>query len=89
LLGLPIIDASWGGVVIENLLGVAPPGTKAGFYRKAVGAEIDLGLALGTKHGVWVIEIKQSASTGLQKGNHRALSDIAPSCSFYVHGGSD
>ena len=89
LFGHPVIGASWEGFVIENLLAVCPPGTKAGFYRTAAGAEIDLVLELGARHGVWAIEIKRSASPGLQKGNHHALADIAPRRSFYVHGGSE
>jgi len=89
LFGHPVIGASWEGFVIENLLAVAPPGTKAGFYRTAAGAEIDLVLELGARHGVWAIEIKRSSSPGLQKGNHHALADIAPRRSFYVYGGSD
>jgi uncharacterized protein len=89
LFGHPVIGASWEGFVIENLLAVAPSGTKASFYRTAAGAEMDLVLELGGRHGVWAIEIKRSPSTGLQKGNHHALADIAPARSFYVHGGSD
>jgi predicted AAA+ superfamily ATPase len=89
LYGHPVIGASWEGFVIETLLAVAPAGTKASFYRTAAGAEIDLVLELGARHGVWAIEIKRSASSGLQKGNHHALEDIAPERSFYVHGGSD
>lgn len=89
LLGHPVTGASWEGFVIENLLAVCPPGTKAGFYRTAAGAEIDLVLELGAKHGVWAVEIKRSPSSGLQKGNHHALADIAPNRSFYVHGGTD
>jgi predicted AAA+ superfamily ATPase len=89
LFGHPVIGASWEGFVIENLLAVAPPGTKASFYRTAAGAEIDLVLELGGHHGVWAIEIKRSASAGLQKGNHHALADIAPQRSLYVHGGHD
>jgi predicted AAA+ superfamily ATPase len=89
LLGHPIIGASWEGFVIENLLAAAPVGTKAGFYRTAAGAEIDLVLELGAKHGVWAVEIKRSPAPGLQKGNHQALADIAPRRSFYLHGGSD
>jgi predicted AAA+ superfamily ATPase len=87
--GHPVIGPSWEGFVIENLIAVAPPGTKASFYRTAAGAEIDLVLELGARHGVWAVEIKRSASPGLQKGNHHALADIAPNRSFYVHGGSD
>jgi len=89
LFGHPVIGASWEGFVIENLLAACPPGTKASFYRTAAGAEIDLVLELGVKQGVWAIEIKRSPTSGLQKGNHHALVDIAPSRSFYVHGGSD
>ena len=89
LFGHPVIGASWEGFVIENLLAVAPPGTKAGFYRTAAGAEIDLVLELGARHGVWAVEIKRSPSPGLQKGNYHALDDIAPRRSFYVHGGTD
>ena len=89
LLGHPVIGASWEGFVIENLLAAAPSGTKASFYRTAAGAEMNLVLELGAKHGVWAIEIKRSAGPGLQKGNHHALADIAPRRSFYVHGGSD
>ena len=75
--------------MIENLIAAAPAGTKAGFYRTAAGAEMDLVLELGAKHGVWAVEIKRSAAPGLQKGNHHALADIAPRRSFYVHGGTD
>ena len=89
LFGHPVIGASWEGFVIENLLAACPPGTKAGFYRTAAGAEIDLVLELGARHGVWAIEIKRSASPGLQKGNHHALADIAPRRSFCVHGGTE
>jgi predicted AAA+ superfamily ATPase len=89
LLGHPVIGASWEGFVIDNLIAAAPAGTKAGFYRTAAGAEIDLVLELGAKHGVWAVEIKRSAAPGLQKGNHHALADIAPRRSFYVHGGTD
>ncbi len=89
LLGHPVIGASWEGFVIENLLAAAPVGTQASFYRTAAGAEIDLVLELGAKHGVWAIEIKRKVGSGLQKGNHHALADISPSRSFYVHGGSD
>lgn len=89
LLGHPVIGASWEGFVIENLLAVCPAGTKASFYRTAAGAEIDLVLELGARHGVWAIEIQRSPSAGFRKGNHHALADIAPSRSFYVHGGAD
>lgn len=87
LLGHPVIGASWEGFVIENLLSAAPAHTKASFYRTAAGAEIDLILELGGKHGTWAIEIKHSTSAGLEKGNRIALEDIKPDKAFLVHGG--
>jgi hypothetical protein len=75
--------------VIENLLAACPPGTTAGFYRTTAGAEIDLVLELGARHGVWAVEIKRSPTPSLQKGNHHALTDISPKRSFCVHGGTD
>ena len=87
LFGHPVLGARWEGFVIENLLAGCPPGTKASFYRTAAGAEMDL--VLGARQGVWVIEIKRSASPGLQKGNHHALADIAPQRSFDAHGSTE
>ena len=42
LAGHPVVGPSWDGMVIENLLGVAPQRTAASFYRTSAGAEIDL-----------------------------------------------
>lgn len=53
LLGHPVVGASWEGFVIENLLAVAPRRVRASFYRTARGAEIDLLLELGARHGTW------------------------------------
>ncbi len=89
LLGHPVVGASWEGMVIENLIAAAPTGAQAYFYRTAAGAEIDLVLDLGGRHGVWVVEIKRSPAQGLQKGNHHAITDIAPKRSFLAHGGTD
>lgn len=89
LLGHPVVGASWEGVVIENLIAAAPAGAQAYFYRTAAGAEIDLVLDLGGRHGVWAFEIKRNPAQGLRKGNHHALADIAPKRSFLIHGGSD
>lgn len=89
LLGHPVVGASWEGVVIENLIAAAPAGAQAYFYRTAAGAEIDLVLDLGGRHGVWAFEIKRNPAQGLRKGNHHALADIAPKRSFLIHGGGD
>ncbi len=89
LLGHPVVGASWEGMVIENLIAAAPAGAQAYFYRTAAGAEIDLVLDLGGRHGVWAFEIRRNPAQGLRKGNHHALADIAPKRSFLIHGGSD
>lgn len=88
LSGHPVFGASWEGFVIENLLSVAPPQTKASFYRTSAGAEIDLVLELpGSK--LWAIEIKSGLSPKLTKGFYHALEDINPDRSFVVYAGSD
>ena len=89
LLGHPVVGASWEGLVIENLISAAPRGTQAYFYRTSAGAEIDLVLDIGGRHGVWAIEVKRNPTQGFQKGNHHAIADIAPKRSFLVHGGLD
>ncbi len=89
LLGHPVVGASWEGMAIENLIAAAPSRAQAYFYRTAAGAEIDLVLDLGGRNGVWAVEIKRNPAQGLQKGNHHAITDIAPKRSFLVHGGSD
>jgi len=88
LSGHPVFGASWEGFVIENLLSVAPPRTKASFYRTSAGAEIDLILELpGGK--TWTIEIKSGLTSKLVKGFHNALEDIQPDRSFVVYSGED
>ena len=88
LSGHPVFGASWEGFVIENLLSVAPPQTKASFYRTSAGAEIDLILELpGSK--IWTVEIKSGLTPKLVKGFHNALEDIQPDRSFVVYSGKD
>lgn len=89
LAGHPVVGASWEGFVIENLLSVAPAGTKASFYRTSAGAEIDLVLELPGSRGPWAIEIKRSLSVALGKGFRNALEDLKPERSFVVTAGSD
>ena len=89
LLGHPVVGASWEGAVIENLLAVAPRRTQASFYRTARGAEIDLILEMGAKHGTWAVEIKRGTAARLGKGFRIALEDIRPDRAFVVHGGKD
>ncbi|MEO1456222.1 MAG: ATP-binding protein [Pseudomonadota bacterium] len=89
LLGHPVVGASWEGFVIENLLNAAPPRTQAFFYRTAAGAEIDLVLDMGAKHGLWAIEIKRGAAAKIEKGFRHAREDIEPKQSFIIHSGED
>ena len=88
LSGHPVFGASWEGFVIENLLSVTPPQTKASFYRTSAGAEVDLVLELpGGKR--WAIEIKSGLTPKPQKGFHHALEDIEPNKSFVLYSGED
>jgi predicted AAA+ superfamily ATPase len=89
LAGHPVVGASWEGFVIESLLAAAPERTKAGFYRTAAGAEIDLVLELGGRHGLWAIEIKRSLTAKPERGFYHAWEDITPSRSFIVYAGDE
>lgn len=89
LLGHPVVGTSWQGMVIENLLAVAPGRTRASFYRTVTGAEIDLVLEMGAKHGTWAIEIKRNSAAKTGKGFTIALDDIKPSRAFVLYSGHE
>lgn len=89
LAGHPVVGASWEGFVIECLLAAAPERAKAGFYRTVAGAEIDLVLELGGRHGLWAIEIKRSLTAKPERGFYHAFEDIKPSRSFIVYAGAE
>lgn len=89
LAGHPVAGASWEGFVVENLVGAAPEGTRAGFYRTRAGAEIDLVLELPGEGGRWAIEIKRSTAPRPSRGFHNAREDLKPSRTFIVGGGAD
>jgi predicted AAA+ superfamily ATPase len=88
LLSHPIVGDSWEGYVIETLLGVAPPGTEASFYRTLAGAEMDLVLALPGGR-VWTIEVKRGVAPKLERGFHHAIADLTPDKSFVVYNGQE
>ncbi len=68
---------SWESFVSEALIGLAPRGTEASFYRTSAGAEIDLLLALpGGK--LWAMEIKRSSAPKVERGFHIACDDLKP-----------
>lgn len=89
LLGHPVAGPSWEGFVIENLIAAAPSRAQASFYRTVVGAEIDLLLDLGGRHGTWAVEVKRGLAAKAEKGFHIALEDLRPTRAFIVYSGTD
>lgn len=88
LLAHPVAGGSWEGFVIETLIGAAPDGTTASFYRTTAGAEIDLVLEL-PGGALWAIEVKRGVAPKLEKGFHLACADIKPQRALVVYSGSD
>jgi len=89
LLGHPVAGPSWEGFVIENLIAAAPSRAQASFYRTVRGAEIDLLLDLGGRHGTWAVEIKRGLAAKTEKGFHIALEDLNPTRAFVVYAGTE
>ena len=89
VLSHPITGGSWEGFVIESLINSAPERTEVSYYRTSAGAEIDLILDLGRKHGIWAIEIKRSTAPKVSKGFHLSIKDIKPNRAFIVYGGNE
>ena len=89
VLSRPITGGSWEGFVIESLINSAPERTEVSYYRTSAGAEIDLILDLGRKHGIWAIEIKRSTAPKVSKGFHLSIKDIKPNRAFIVYGGNE
>lgn len=87
LAGHPVAGPSWEGMVIENLLQVAPERTMATFYRTAAGAEIDLILEV-PGHGLWAIEIKRGLTGRPEKGFYSGCQDLKPDRRFVVNAGN-
>ncbi len=88
ILGHPVTGASWEGFVIETLIGAAPAGTEASFYRTSAGAEVDLLLALPNRR-CWAIEVKRSLSPKVEKGFHLACEDLRPERRLIVYPGAE
>ncbi len=84
----PVLGPSWESFVIENLLAVAPQGTRSYFYRTYAGAEIDLILE-HRKLGRWAIEIKYGPADSLGRGFYEARKDLKPDRAFVVHSGPE
>ena len=88
LLGHPVAGASWEGFVVENLIGVAPRGTDAFFYRTRAGAEIDLLLHLPNSES-WAVQVKRSTTPRVPRGFRIATDDVEATRRFIVHPGTD
>ena len=88
LLGHPVAGATWEGFAMENLIGAAPRGTDAFFYRTRSGAEIDLLLLLPGDEP-WAVEIKRTAMPKVPKGFRIAAADVGASRSFIVYPGRE
>ena len=87
LLAHPVAGGSWEGLVIESLIGAAPRGTEAYFFRTAAGAEIDLLLKRPGERKPWAIEIKRGLAPKLERGFHLACDTIKPLRRRVVYGG--
>ncbi len=88
VLGHPVTGGSWEGFVIENLLAVAPAGSRATFFRTSAGAEIDLVLELPPKER-WAIEIKRSTAPTLAPGFYNGCADVQATRQIVVHAGAE
>ena len=80
---------SWEGFVIESLIGAAPHGTAAYFFRTAAGAEIDLLLKRPGERKPWAIEIKRGLTPKLERGFFLACDTVHPQHRRVVYGGSE
>jgi predicted AAA+ superfamily ATPase len=88
LLGHPVIGASWEGLVVENLIGLAGADVEPSFYRTSGGAEVDLVLTWPDGRE-WAIKVKRTLAPKLERGLRSALADIEPERSFVVYPGSE
>lgn len=88
VLGHPVAGASWEGFAIENLIGFAPEGTSAHFYRTSAGAEIDLVLTLPGNR-IWACEIKRSLAPKVERGFHSACDDLKPERRIVIYPGDE
>ncbi|MCC6171035.1 MAG: ATP-binding protein [Gammaproteobacteria bacterium] len=87
LLAHPVAGGSWEGLAIESLIGAAPRGSEAYFFRTSAGAEIDLLLTLPGRRQPWAIEIKRGLAPKVDKGFHLACESVRPERLSVVYGG--
>jgi predicted AAA+ superfamily ATPase len=89
LLAHPVAGGSWEGMAIESLIGAAPVGTEAYFFRTAAGAEIDLLLKLSGRRKAWAIEVKRGLAPKIERGFHLACETVRPERRLVVYGGAE
>jgi predicted AAA+ superfamily ATPase len=89
LLGHPVVGPSWEGMVVENLIGAAPPQSNVSFYRTSAGAEIALLLEMPGRER-WAVEVKRSVgSPQPRKGFYLACEDVKATRRIVVFPGKD
>jgi predicted AAA+ superfamily ATPase len=88
VLGHPVAGASWEGLAIENLIGLAGELVEPSFYRTSAGAEVDLVLSWPDGRE-WAIEVKRTSAPKVSRGMRSALTDIEPERAFVVYAGSE
>jgi len=88
LLGHPVVGQTWESFVMETLIGAAPEGTEAHYYRTSNGTEIDLLLTL-PGGPLWAVEVKRSSTPKIERGFHSACADLRPQRRFVVYPGSE
>ncbi len=88
VLGHPVAGASWEGLVVENVIGMADGRAEASFYRTSGGAEVDLVLTWSDGRE-WAVEVKRSLAPKLERGARSALDDIKPERAFVVYPGEE
>ena len=83
VLGHPHCGESWEGYCIEQILALAPRGTRFSHYRTHAGAEVDL--VLETSGGeVTAIEIKRTLSPKLTPGFLESMQTLGASRGYYL-----
>jgi len=75
LMGHPSFGSVWEAMVLCQLNGLFPSG-RIYFYRSSQGAELDFVLESGDKR--MGVECKASLAPVLTRGNHQAITDVAP-----------
>lgn len=71
------------------MIGAAPAGTEAHFFRTSAGAEIDLLIKRPGERRPWAIEIKRSLAPKLERGFHLACDTVKPLQKRVVYGGGE